>query len=308
MSSTPGAREVGARDEARSTDVRDVLPGGDEKLADHSGENAFGVSGNVWRSVNAVDGIDSPLELCAGVGTEPVSSERRPSGRGGGGPVARWLAICSGKLSSRSGESTGVSDVDDEPKRADVGVGFGTLDIVDGWGDAGTRTEVGRSPMGSSTAGRDGCIGMPLRGTPVSEIVRATASRPLATANAPDERIVPGIAALGARVFALRAPSFVLFEPAGSVAPRVWPDPSPVPSDDELALPSVFTLRCGAREFASERVDADAFDAFDPPWPRITGVFGNDGAGDDASEMGEMGGMLIPCSRRSRPVLLGRLS
>ena len=40
--------------------------------------------------------------------------------------------------------------MDDEPKRADVGVGFGTLDIVDGCGDAGTRTEVGRSPMGSS--------------------------------------------------------------------------------------------------------------------------------------------------------------
>ena len=66
--------------------------------------------------------------------------------------------------------------------------------------------------------------------------------------------------------------------------------------------------RCSAREFASERVDADAFDAFIPPWPRITGVFGNDGAGDDASKMSEMGGMLTPCSRRSRPVLLGRLS
>ena len=37
-------------------------------------------------------------------------------------------------------------------------------------------------------------------------------------------------------------------------------------------------------------------------------MFGRDGAGDDASDIGEMGGMLIPCSRRSRPVLFGRFS
>lgn len=254
-----------------------------------------------------MENIDSPLELCAGVGTAPVSSDRRPSGSGGGGPVARWLAICSGKLSSRSGESTGVSALGNEPKRADVGVGFGTFDIIEGCGDGGTRTEFGRSPIGRSTDGREGC--MPPRGIPVSEIVRVTASRPLVIANAPDERIVPGIAALGASL-SLREVSFVFAAPAGSVEARVWLDPSPVPSDDELALPSVLMLRCGATELASERVDADAFDAVDAPGPcpRNTGVFGKEGAGDDASEMGEMGGMLIPCSRRSLPVLLGRLS
>lgn len=93
-------------------------------------------------------------------------------------------AIFSEKLSSRSGEPTRVSEVDDEPNRADVGVNLGTL---------------GRALAGG-TASRDGC--MSLGGTPVSEIVRATASCPLAIANAPDERII--IAALGASIIALR--------------------------------------------------------------------------------------------------------
>ncbi len=38
------------------------------------------------------------------------------------------------------------------------------------------------------------------------------------------------------------------------------------------------------------------------------GVSGTEGAGDEASEIGEMGGMLIVCSMRSRPVLFGRFS
>ena len=55
------------------------------------GEKAFGVSGKVWRW-SVADGMDSPLELYCGVVVE-LSSDRRPSGRGGGGPVARWGAI-----------------------------------------------------------------------------------------------------------------------------------------------------------------------------------------------------------------------
>ena len=157
---------------------------------------------------------------------------------------------------------------------------------------------------------------MPGRCTPDSEIVRVTARRPFESAYAPEERIVPGIAALDGRAPFRDEPPVEgrVVDPsvegrlAGSVAARVWycPDPSPVPNDDELALPSRATPRGGATEFASER--EDALDAFDCPRPMITGVFGRDGAGDDASEMGEMGGILIVCSLRSLPVLFGRLS
>ncbi len=118
---------------------------------------------------------------------------------------------------------------------------------------------------------------MPPRGTPDSEIVRVTASRPFDIANAPEERIVPGIAPLGGASEVLRDMSCFCFEEppvegrvvepavdgrvAGSVAARTWPvEPSPVPNDDELALPSRW-LRSGAIEFASEREDAlDTFD------------------------------------------------
>ena len=127
MSITPGARDVGPpRDPARST-PRAPLADGDAKPADHRGEKALGVSGKVCRSVRAVDGIDSPLELSNGVGMALLSSDRRPRGRGGGGPAGRdSLAICRGKLSKRSGESTGVSTVV-TLKRAEVGVGFGNV-------------------------------------------------------------------------------------------------------------------------------------------------------------------------------------
>ncbi len=110
-SKTPGARVGPLRVEFRSIDIPDPLPGGDMKLADHNGENAFGVSGKVCRSVRAVDMRDSPLELCNDVATVPLSSDRRPRGRGGGGPAGRSrAAIWTGKLSRRSGESTGLSE------------------------------------------------------------------------------------------------------------------------------------------------------------------------------------------------------
>ena len=120
-SMTLGMREV-PRLFVRSSEVREPFPG-DVKLADHNGEKAFGVSGNVCRSVRAVEGTDSPLELCIGVEIAPLSSDRRPRGSGGGGPAGRSRAIWTGKLSRRSGESTGVSD--EPPNRADVGVGLG---------------------------------------------------------------------------------------------------------------------------------------------------------------------------------------
>ncbi len=115
-----------------SIELRGALVGGDANVLDQSGENAFGVSGNVCRFIDAPD-IDSPLELCNGVGIELFSSERRPNGRGGGGPAERSRAIWSGKLSSRSGESTGVSAANRiGPTRVEVGVGAATLDATEG--------------------------------------------------------------------------------------------------------------------------------------------------------------------------------
>ena len=152
--------------------------------------------------------------------------------------------------------------------------------------------------MGRRTEGR---VGGPVRETPVSDMVRVTASRPLLIAKAPEERIVPGMAPLGASVAPLRDAALPVPGRPGSVAARAWPAvPSPVPSDDELLLPS--SERCGATELARER-----FDAFEVSWPMMTGLVGSEGA-DDASEMGEIGGMLIVCSLRNLPVLFGRRS
>lgn len=108
------------------------------------------------------------------------------------------------------------------------------------------------------------------------------------------------------RLFALEVDPAVEGRVGGSVMARTCPDPSPVLRDDELALPSRSPFLGGAAEFASER--AEVLDAFEWPMPTTTGVLGRDGAGDDASEIGEMGGMLIVCSLRRRPVLFGRFS
>lgn len=189
------------------------------------------------------------------------------------------------------------------PNSDDVGVGFAT----GGCGEAGMSTDVGRSPMGRRTDGRVDC---PARGVPVSDMVRESASRPLVSANAPDERIVPGIAALGTSDPPLRALSFDFEElpvpgrptDPGSVAAREWPIvPSAVVNEDELALPS--SERCGATELTRERLDA-----FEASWLTSIGASDVDGAGDGASEMGEMGGLFIDCSHRSLPVLFGRRS
>lgn len=198
----------------------------------------------------------------------------------------------------------GVSAGYEGPNKEDVGVGF----TPGGCGEAGTSTDVGRSPIGRRTEGR---VGGPERGVPVSDIVREIASRPLVKANAPDERIVPGIAALGASDPPFRVLSFDFEElpvpgrpvDEGSVAAREWPPivPSAVPSEDELALPSS-ERRC-ATELTRERLEAFEFN-----WSESIGASDVDGAGDGASEMGEMGGMFIDCSLLSLPVLFGRRS
>ncbi len=122
---------------------------------------------------------------------------------------------------------------------------------------------------------------------------------------------MPGIAALADNDPPLRALSFDFVElpvpgrpmDEGSVAARECLPvvPSAVASEDELALPS--RERCGATELTRERLEA-----FEADWPAWTGASDVDGAGDGASEMGEMGGMVIDCSLRSLPVLFGRRS
>ena len=62
-----------------------------------------------------------------------LSSERRPSGRGGGGPARRCGAIWSGKLSRRSGDSTGVSEVEFGLEEVEVELLLGVGEVGVGW-------------------------------------------------------------------------------------------------------------------------------------------------------------------------------
>ena len=85
--------------------------------------------------------------------------------------------------------------------------------------------------MGRSTAGLEDAPAMAPRVTPLSEMVRVTASRPFVMANAPDERIVPGMAdpplsnaapsiPFGFEAFDGRLSPVVLRDAAESVAER----------------------------------------------------------------------------------------